>query len=121
MSLIDDDYSFFGMSAVYTDANGVESDVTVVEVDEESGDRQIGGGRDSGATRHETRFAVRQSEVSARPTPYDGTGGKFVTTDGEGTDQTWRIVADGVEEKRTFQDFGAEWVCTVERDVRPVL
>lgn len=123
MTLIDDDYTFFGMSAVYTDADGVEETVTIVEIDEESGDRQIGGGRESGVTRHMTQFAMRQCDltIAERPIPFDGTGGKFVINDGAGTEQEWRIVADGVEERRTCQDFGAEWVCTVERDVRPVI
>lgn len=123
MSLVDDDYSFFGMSATYTDADGVEETVTVVEADEESGDRQVGRGRGDGVTRHVTKFAVRQSDltIAERPIPFDGTGGKFVVTDCAGADQTWHIVADGVEERRTLVDFDAEWICTVERDVRLVL
>lgn len=111
MSLIDSDYSFFGVSATYTPDGGSPASVTVVITED------FDSGEESGLIRHEAEISVRISEVAARP----GYRDTFVVTDGEGNNQTWTIVDGGVRENMAFQDFGGEWICKVSRDERPIL
>jgi len=111
MALIDNDYTFFGVSATYTAVGGQGASVTVI-IDEEF-DAQDS---EFGSVRADAEISVRQSQVAARPT-YRAT---FATTDGANTTQTWYVVRDGVKEKRTMKDFGAEWVCKVVRNEKAV-
>jgi len=111
MALIDSDFTFFGVSATYTPDGGSPASVTVVITENFDSEEE------SGLVRHEAEISVRISDVAARPDYRD----TFVVTDGEGNNQTWTIVDDGVRENRSFRDFGGEWICKVSRDERPIL
>lgn len=112
MTIEDSDYSFFGISCTFTPDGGSAATCTVVLHDEEF-DRD----EDGDIITHRGIISVRQSEVSTRPDYRD----KFVVLDGAGTSQTWYITTDGVRENRALKDFGGEWVCQVEHDVKKVL
>ena len=114
MTLISSDYTFFGVSATYTPVGGSGSSVTVI-IDEDHDLESLGG--IGGARRHTGTISVQISEVAAKPTP----GATFMVTDGEGNDQTWTVVAEGVKELPEIQDFDGEWVCKCERNLRPVI
>ena len=115
MGIVDNDYSFFGYPATYTPyVNGVAgTPVVLTAILDEEFDRESSN---FGSVRGEALISVRQAQVAARP----GYRDTFVTVDGNNVSQTWYIVQDGVKEKRTMADFGAEWVCEVMRDEKAV-
>jgi len=114
MTLTDDHYTLFGVSATYTPAGGSGSAVTILFRDQPDLDEAA---NEPGARVHRAEICVRQSEVDSRPGYLD----TFAITDGVDDSQTWTVVPDGVRERRPAMDFAGEWVCVCERETRPVL
>jgi len=109
MTLVSDDYDFFGAAGTYTPFGGAPVSVTVMV--NEDFDRE----KTPDGILHTAEISIQQAEVAARP----GYRDTISVTDGAGTTQTWTVVPDGVKELRAFADFAGEWVCKATRAERP--